>query len=54
MLWRLPQACTGSVTALKCPIVDRVFHLGGRARGEYGEPLWHLESLVPPHCSNGD
>jgi hypothetical protein len=49
-----PKLCAGSVTALKGPIVDRVFHLGGRARGDYGEPPWHLGSLVPPHHSNGD
>jgi hypothetical protein len=42
------------MTALKGPIVDRVFHLGGRARGDYGEPLWRLGSLVPPHRSNRD
>jgi hypothetical protein len=53
-LSRLPQACTGSVTFLKGLIVDRVFHLGGKARVEYGDPLWHLGSLVPPHRSNGD
>jgi hypothetical protein len=32
----------------------QVFHLGGRARGDYGEPPWRLESLVSPHLSNGD
>jgi hypothetical protein len=32
----------------------RVFHLGGRARWDYGEPPWCLGSLVPPHRSNGD
>jgi hypothetical protein len=53
-LWRFPQACTGLVTALKCPIVHRVFHLGERAWGEYDEPPWCLGSLVPPHYSNGD
>jgi hypothetical protein len=53
-LWSCPKLCVGSVTALKGPIVDRVFHLGGRVRGDYGEPPWHLESLVPPHSSNGD
>jgi hypothetical protein len=37
-LWSCPKLCVGLVTALKSPIVDRVFHLGGRARGDYGEP----------------
>jgi hypothetical protein len=32
-LWSCPKLCAGSVTALKDQIVDRVFHLGGRARG---------------------
>jgi hypothetical protein len=45
-LWRFPQACAGSVTVLKCPIVHRVFYLGGKAQGEYGEPLWCLGRLV--------
>jgi hypothetical protein len=30
----LPQACTGSVTTLKCPIVDRGILLCARAWGE--------------------
>jgi hypothetical protein len=46
--------CVGLVTALKGPIVDQVFHLGGRAGGDYGEPPWRLGSLVSPHRSNGD
>ena len=47
-LWRLPQTCTGSVTALKGPIVDRVILNSVRVRGEYGEPLWRLEG----HCAS--
>ena len=50
----LPQACTGSVTTLKGPLVDRGFPFGGKARGEYGGPSGSLECLVPPHRSNGD
>jgi hypothetical protein len=49
----------GSVTALKGHAghsqlrhIGRVFHLGEKSRGEYGEPPWRLESLVPPHRSN--
>ena len=50
----LPQACTGSVTTLKGPLVDRGFPFGGKARGEYGGPSGLLECLVPPHRSNGE
>jgi hypothetical protein len=39
---------------LNNPNSDQVFHPGGRARGDYGEPLWRLGSLVPPYRSNGD
>ena len=36
---------TGSVTALKGPIVVEALPFGGKARGNYGEPLWHLGSF---------
>jgi hypothetical protein len=39
---------------LNNPNSDQVFHLGGMARGDYGEPLWRLGSLVPPYHSNRD
>ena len=38
-LWRLPQACTGSVTALKGPIVVKALHFDVKARGDYCEPF---------------
>ena len=52
--WEFAQACTGSVTTLRGPLVDRGFPLGGKARGQYGGPSGSLECLVPPHRSNGD
>jgi hypothetical protein len=53
-LWRLPQALYGFGDRPQVSHSDRFFHLGGRAREDYGEPSWCLESLVPPHRSNGD
>jgi hypothetical protein len=53
-LWRLPQALYGFGDHHQVSHSDRIFHLGGRARGDYGEPPWHLGCLVPPHHSNGD
>jgi hypothetical protein len=53
-LWRLPQACTGSVTALKGPIVVEALPFGGKARGDYGEPFVVFGELWPPHRSNGE
>jgi hypothetical protein len=37
-LWRLPQALYGFGDRPQVSHSDRVFHLGGRARGDYGEP----------------
>jgi hypothetical protein len=53
-LWRFPQALYGFGDSPQASHSDRVFHLGGRARGDYGEPPWSLGSLVPPHRSNED
>jgi hypothetical protein len=50
-LWRLPQALYGFGDRPQVSHSDRVFHLGGRARGDYGEPPWHLGSIVSPHRS---
>jgi hypothetical protein len=51
----LPQACTSSVTTIKGPLVDRGFTFGGKARGEYGAPLWQsvlcLHTTAPTESS---
>jgi hypothetical protein len=35
--WRFPQACKGSLTALKVQLSIADFPFDGKARGEYGE-----------------
>jgi hypothetical protein len=49
-----PKLCTGFGDRPQVSHSDRVFHLGGRAQGDYGETPWRLGSPVPPHRSNGD
>ena len=54
-LWREPRACKGFGRRLQGHrLVDRAILHCTRARGDYGEPLWRLERIVPPHHSNGD
>jgi hypothetical protein len=52
--WEFAQACTGSVTTLKGPLVDRGFPLVERLEENTVALVGFLECLVPPHRSNGD
>ena len=53
-LWRLPQALCGFGDHHQGFIVDRVFHLGGKARGAFGEAVVAFGDLCAQHRSNGD
>jgi hypothetical protein len=41
-LWRFPQALYRFGDRPQVSHSDRVFHLGGRAQRDYGEPPWRL------------
>ena len=53
-LWILLQALCGFGDHPQGSIVDRVFHLGGKARGAFGEAFVAFGDLCAQHRSNGD